>query len=72
MNPKATSSCWPMFLQVIILFSVSLLTKPTIIIANALGNETDRYNLLQFKELISNGTHGVLSLWNDSVKLSDS
>ena len=52
-----------MFLHVILLCSVSLL-KPTV---SALGNETDMFALLKFKESISNDPNGVLSSWYAST-----
>ncbi|PON95214.1 LRR-domain containing protein [Trema orientale] len=69
--PNPTSSCastLSMFFQVMLLFFVSLLMQPaSCIIANALGNETDRFALLKFKGSISNDPHGVMSSWNDSI-----
>ena len=35
--------------------------QPTNIVSHALGNETDRYALLMFKESILDDPHGVLS-----------
>ena len=66
-NPTGSCTFWPIFLHVVLLFSLSLLMQPTSIISNALGNETDRYALLKLKESILEDPHGVLNSWNDSV-----
>ncbi|PON42470.1 Serine/threonine protein kinase [Trema orientale] len=66
-NHANYSAFWPMFLSFILIFSMNLLLmNPTSIIASAMGNETDRFALLKFKDSISNDPYGVLRSWNDS------
>ncbi|PON42476.1 LOW QUALITY PROTEIN: GPCR kinase [Trema orientale] len=65
-SPTNSPAFRSLFLYVILLFSMSILMKPTSITASALSNETDRFALLKFKQSISNDPHGVLSSWNDS------
>ncbi|XP_024030738.1 putative receptor-like protein kinase At3g47110 [Morus notabilis] len=65
-NPITPFAFWSMFFHVIFLTSPSLL-QPKTTIASALGNDTDRFALLKFKESISNDPHGILSVWNDST-----
>ncbi|PON42464.1 LRR domain containing protein, partial [Trema orientale] len=66
-NPTNCSAFWSiMCLHVILIFSMNLLLQATSITASALGNETDRFALLKFKDSISNDPHGVLRSWNDS------
>ncbi|XP_024022659.1 putative receptor-like protein kinase At3g47110 [Morus notabilis] len=65
-NLTSSFAFWSLFLHVILLYFVSLLQQ-TGTVANTLGNETDRFALLKFKEMISSGPYGVMSSWNDSV-----
>lgn len=51
----------------LILHSLSLWQPNSTIFTSALGNDTDRFALLKFKESISNDPQGILSSWNDSV-----
>ncbi|PON32513.1 Serine/threonine protein kinase [Parasponia andersonii] len=66
-----TSSCalWPSLIlfHMILLFSTSFSLQSSKSIVNALGNETDRFAMLKFKESISTDPHGVLRSWNDSI-----
>ncbi|PON31546.1 LRR domain containing protein, partial [Parasponia andersonii] len=64
------SSCasWPVSdLHVIIIFSALSLMQLIITPGSALGNDTDKFALMKFKESIANDPHGVLTSWNDSV-----
>ncbi|EXB74767.1 hypothetical protein L484_023509 [Morus notabilis] len=65
-NPSSSFAFWSLFLRVILLYFASI-SQPTSTVANALGNETDRFARLKFKEMISNDPFGVMSSWNDSV-----
>ncbi|XP_024027446.1 probable LRR receptor-like serine/threonine-protein kinase At3g47570 [Morus notabilis] len=56
-----------LFLHVMLLHSLSLLQPNYSTNASALGNHTDRFALLKFKESIFNDPHGILNTWNDSI-----
>ena len=55
------------FRHVIILFCMILMLPMANINGSALGNETDKFALIKFKESIWNDPHGVLSSWNRSI-----
>ncbi|KAM6551815.1 hypothetical protein CsatB_001623 [Cannabis sativa] len=44
-----------------------LMVSFDVVMGNALGNETDRFALLKFKESVSSDPFGVLRSWNDST-----
>ena len=54
---------WPIYLQLIFLCSLNLL----LVTASALGNETDHWALLKFKDSISNDPYDILASWNRST-----
>ncbi|KAM6575425.1 hypothetical protein CsatA_023752 [Cannabis sativa] len=47
-------------------FLLYLIVSFDVVMSNALGNETDRFALLKFKESVSNDPFGVLRSWNAS------
>ncbi|KAK9950512.1 hypothetical protein M0R45_005998 [Rubus argutus] len=57
---------WFIYLHVITLVLLMNRLHPTTLV-KALGNETDRFSLLKFKEAIATDPHGFLNSWNYSL-----
>ncbi|XP_059458510.1 putative receptor-like protein kinase At3g47110 [Corylus avellana] len=56
------------YLGIILLFSISLLCfQPTTLAAAAPTNETDRFSLFKFKEMITNDPFNFFATWNGST-----
>ncbi|KAM6575423.1 hypothetical protein CsatA_023750 [Cannabis sativa] len=61
LNNPITSAFWHAFSFLHLMMSCHAMST------NALGNETDRFALLKFKESVSDDPYAVLRSWNDST-----